>query len=196
MSVRPSAHRHRAAPRTERGQSIVEFALLFPLLVFLLVGIVDLGRIYTTMLSVESAVREAADYGAFDSSNWSAAQIATTEADMQRRACLASSNLPDYQGGTATCTNPGFSYLLSMDKGATWVDYATTAAAASPCDSTERKEGGPGAPPPCWVRVTLTYNFNLLVPLNFEVFGGQYGLPDSIAFTRTSTFATTDLSLP
>lgn len=169
---------------------------MLPLLVFLMVGVIDLGRIYTTMLTVESAVREAADYGAFDSSNWGAGQIATTEADMQKRACLAASNLPDYQGGTDTCTNPGFSYLLSMDKGATWVPYATTTLDANPCDSLTRKNGGPGAPPPCWVRATLTYTFNLLVPLNFQVFGVTYGIPNSISFTRSSTFATTDLTLP
>ena len=37
------------------GQSVVEFALVLPILAILMLAIVDLGRIYTTMVSVESA---------------------------------------------------------------------------------------------------------------------------------------------
>jgi Flp pilus assembly protein TadG len=174
---------------SERGQSIVEFALVLPLLVFLMVGIVDLARIYTTMLSVESAAREAADYGSFGSQKWAPAPAVTqTEADMQRRACVASKDLTDYVGTATTCTNPSFTYNLSMDKGATWVNYAATAAAASPCNDAARE-------PPCWVRAKLTYQFNLLVPLNFEIFGVRYGIPNSLTFSRSSIFPMTDLSL-
>ena len=176
-------------PTGERGQSIVEFALVLPLLVFLMVGIVDLGRIYTTMLSVESAAREAADYGSFGSQKWAPAPAVTnTEAEMLRRACVASSDLTDYAGPDTACTNPSYSYQLSQDTGATWTDYPTTAASASPCNDASRE-------PPCLVRVTLTYQFNLLVPLNFEVFGVRYGIPSSLTFSRSSIFPMTDLSL-
>jgi Flp pilus assembly protein TadG len=175
--------------RSERGQSIVEFALILPVLMFLMVGIVDLARIYTTMLSVESAAREAADYGSFYSTKWAPAPAVTnTVAEMQRRACVASSDLTDYVGPEASCSNPSFSYALSQDNGASWVDYATTAASAKPCNDETRE-------PPCWVRVTLTYQFNLLVPLNFEVFGVRYGIPNSLTFSRSSTYPMTDLSL-
>ena len=174
---------------TERGQSIVEFALVLPVLAFLMVGIVDLARIYTTMLSVESAAREAADYGSFGSQKWAPAPaVTTTVAEMQRRACVASSDLTDYAGNLTTCSNPTFTYELSMDKGATWVDYGTTAVAPSPCNDAVRE-------PPCWVKANLTYQFHLLVPLNFEVFGVRYGIPNAITFTRSSIYPMTDLSL-
>lgn len=180
-------HRHGSS-----GQSVVEFALIVPLLVFLMVGIIDLARIYTTMLSVESAAREAADYGSFGSQKWADATTVTTvtEPEMWRRACIASKTLTDYAGPDTACTNPGFSYQLSMDKGATWTDYATTAASGNPCSNAAR------TPNPCWVRVTLSYNFHLLVPLNFEVFGVHFGFPTTLAFSRSSTFAMTDLTLP
>ena len=175
--------------RSERGQSIVEFALVLPILAFLMVGIVDLARIYTTMLSVESAAREAADYGSFGSQKWAAAPAyTTTEAEMQRRACVASSDLTDYAGSLTTCTNPSFTYDLSMDKGANWTTYGATVASGTPCDSATRE-------PPCWVRANLTYQFHLLVPLNFEVFGVHYGIPNTITFTRSSIYPMTDLSL-
>ena len=175
--------------RSERGQSIVEFALILPVLMFLMVGIVDLARIYTTMLSVESAAREAADYGSFGSQKWAPAPAVTdTVAAMMKRACVASSDLTDYVGPDSACTNPSFSYALSMDKGGSWVDYGTTAASGSPCNDPARE-------PPCWVKVTLSYQFNLLVPLNFEVFGVRYGIPNSLTFSRSSIFSMTDLSL-
>jgi hypothetical protein len=172
----------------DRGQSIVEFALILPLLLFLMVAILDLARIYTTMLSVESAAREAADFGTFGSQKWNVAVYNAmpdgTEAKMKHRACVAASDLTDYVGPDDACTNPTFSYKLSTDRGATWADYD----AAFGCDDPARE-------PPCWLKVTLQYDFRLLVPLNLKVFGAEYGIPESITFERSSIFAMTDLEL-
>jgi Flp pilus assembly protein TadG len=189
LSTRNRSRNDRGQSRNDRGQSVVEFALVLPLLVFLMVGIVDLARIYTTMLSVESAAREAADYGTFGAQKWDSAvynlPVDGTEDQMKLRACTAASDLTDYVGPDTACTNPQFAYKLSGDKGASWHDWD----AAMDCRNTTRN-------PPCWVRVTLTYDFHLLVPLNFEAFGVRYGLPNAINFTRTSVFPMTDLNLP
>ncbi len=69
--------------RHERGQSVVEFALVLPILVFLMLAVVDFSRIFTTMLSIESAAREAADFGTFGSQKWNDASPCRrgTEAD-------------------------------------------------------------------------------------------------------------------
>lgn len=93
--------RHRAP---QRGQSIVEFTLVLPVMLILLLGIVDLARIYTTMLSVESAAREAADYGTtLGAGKWQSPTPAdTTVAEMERRSCVASSNLTDYSDPDGT----------------------------------------------------------------------------------------------
>lgn len=179
---------HRSSHRRAPGQSIVEFALILPIMLFLFVGIVDLGRIYTTMLSVESAAREAADYGTFGSQKWSPAVVTATDGtldQMEQRACVAAGDLADYQGPDANCVNPTFAYCLSPDQGATCGPWD----AAMGCDNATRE-------PPCRVSVTMSYTFNLLVPLGFEVFGVRYGFPDSLSFERTSTFAMTDLDLP
>lgn len=68
----PSNHRishrgrHRAGgPRSrDRGAAVVEFALVFPLMVLFLLGIVTGGLAYNTKLQVTHASREAARFGA------------------------------------------------------------------------------------------------------------------------------------
>lgn len=177
-----------ARSHAARGQSVVEFALVLPLMVVLMVAIIDLARVYTTQLSVESAAREAADFGTFGSQKWNPAVVTAadgTEAKMRYRACAAASDLPDYQGPDDNCVNPAFDYHLSTDKGATWVDYDATLG----CDNPDRN-------PPCWLRVTLQYDFKLLIPLQIEAFGTQFGIPSSLTFSRSSIFAMTDLDLP
>ncbi len=50
--------------RSSRGQSLVEFALTLPILLLILVGVLDLGRLYFTYISLTNAAREGARYGA------------------------------------------------------------------------------------------------------------------------------------
>lgn len=50
--------------RTERGAAALEFALVFPLLIMLLIGLVTTGLVYFDHSSATNAVREAARYGA------------------------------------------------------------------------------------------------------------------------------------
>lgn len=56
MHVRRHAH--------ERGANLVEAAVVIPLLLMILVGVVDLGRAYFTYITVIDAAREGARYGA------------------------------------------------------------------------------------------------------------------------------------
>lgn len=46
--------------KSEKGQSLVEFALVLPILLLLLFGIVDFGRIFHVYLTMDHAGREAA----------------------------------------------------------------------------------------------------------------------------------------
>lgn len=50
-------------PRTERGAAAVEFALLLPVLVLLIGGIVDYGRYFFTQVQLSNAAREGARAG-------------------------------------------------------------------------------------------------------------------------------------
>lgn len=54
----------RIRSRRPRGQSVVELALVMPLLLLLFAGAADLGQIFFNFVSVENAVKEGALYGA------------------------------------------------------------------------------------------------------------------------------------
>ena len=190
MTVRRTSRRSSAARQrlSASGQSVVEFALIVPILVVLVLAVVDMARIYTTMIAVESAAREAADYGTFGSQRWNPLSFSTiTRPAMQQRACVASKNLPDYVGPDDSCTNPTMTVQVSGDKGVTW--QSDPSAVAPACDDETRT-------PPCWMKVTLSYDFHLIAPLNIEAFGVRFGFPSTITIVRSSVFATTDLSLP
>jgi len=55
-------HRPRDRHRS-RGQSVVEFALVLPLMLFIFAGAADLGRLFFNYVAVENAVKEGALYG-------------------------------------------------------------------------------------------------------------------------------------
>lgn len=173
-----------------RGQSVVEFALIFPMMIILLLATIDFARIYTTIMSIESAAREAADYGTtLGAGKWQAgAPMDGTVAEMRHRACVAASNLPDYTDDDADasngCTNPAFAYCLTPTQGGT----------CGPVDPTDGCEA-PTRLQPCTVTVTLTHVFRLFAPLNIEFLGVTIGFPSTITIERDSTFAMTDIDL-
>lgn len=51
--------------KSSRGQSIVEMALVTPLLLLLLVGVIDVGRAMAVKIAVTNASREGARYGSW-----------------------------------------------------------------------------------------------------------------------------------
>jgi hypothetical protein len=52
------------ASRSPRGQSLVEFALVLPMLLVLLLGIADFGRVFAAGIVLEAAARNAAEAAA------------------------------------------------------------------------------------------------------------------------------------
>jgi Flp pilus assembly protein TadG len=176
--------------RSARGQSVTEFALVLPLMLLILMGVIDFGRLYTTVISVESAAREAADYGTtYGAARWSADNLVDTERRMEERACVAASTLADYVDADSLpgsgCQNPAFSYCVTPDVG-------------EPCEALDPADvcEDPARLTPCAVTVTLRYDFHLLVPFRVEMFGAHWGLPSAISFDRDSTFAITDIEAP
>jgi TadE-like protein len=166
---------------------MVEFALVVPLMLLMVVAIADFGRLFVSAVAVESAAREAADFGAFESGQWLLGNSAVTTDQMQRRACVAAagSHLEGYAEppGTidhATCTNPSFSCTLEW--GGSAVDCATSNGFVGPTDcATQTTE------PPCVVHVRLDYEFRMI--LSFPP------LPETFNVGRESRFRMQDLTL-
>ncbi len=58
--------------RCERGVAFVEFALVLPLVLFLALGAVDLGRGFISYMELEQAAQEGALYGSFAPTSYTA----------------------------------------------------------------------------------------------------------------------------
>ncbi len=54
----------RPATQSRRGQSLVEFALVLPMLLVLLLGVADFGRVFAAGITIEAAARNAAEVAA------------------------------------------------------------------------------------------------------------------------------------
>lgn len=148
--------------RRSSGQAVTEFAIVVPVMMMILLGIADFGRLFASAVAVEAAGREAADYGAFDASYWTTSNVATTVNEMQRRACTAAagSHLEGYattDPGNATCTNPAFSCELERNGAA--ADCSASGGFTNGIDCSD-----PATEPPCTVHVRMTYNFDTLLP--------------------------------
>jgi hypothetical protein len=59
-------HPRRSGDSAQDGQSLVEFALALPVLLILLLGALDVGRMYFTYLAIQNAAGEGALYAAIN----------------------------------------------------------------------------------------------------------------------------------
>jgi Flp pilus assembly protein TadG len=56
--------KHRRKEQKEKGQSLLELALVLPVLIIILAGVLDLGRLYYAYVAVTDAAAEGASYAA------------------------------------------------------------------------------------------------------------------------------------
>ena len=74
----------RGREKAERGQSLLELAILLPVLLLVLLGILDVGRLYMTLVAITDAAAEGASY---------AASHPTETVEIQQRAAESSTAL-------------------------------------------------------------------------------------------------------
>lgn len=92
--------------RSERGAAAVEFAIVLPVLLLILLGIIEYGRVFYMQNSLTNAARVAARTMVIESS----AGVATAAADAQTRAAGAAVVSPAVSSGqvaVTACTTGG-----------------------------------------------------------------------------------------
>ena len=107
----PVRTRRRGVRSQSRGQALVEFALILPIALLILLGIVQFGFLFSSQIGVINAVRETARYG----STSPVSDTATATAD--------GFNVCGYLKGTAMTRVPGYSTSNVVFSGATYVKY-------------------------------------------------------------------------
>lgn len=104
MEKRPVEASSYGTPRRERGEAIVEFALLAPVLFVLLFALVDFGRAFDASVVTTNAAREGARYGALYAN-----EEYLTDAQVRQ---LTQQRVADYLAG-GFGSRPDVSYSLS-----------------------------------------------------------------------------------
>lgn len=97
---------------TQRGAALVEFAILAPLLIVLIMGIIEFGWLFGQFNEIRHSAQEGARWAAVSRPDVNG-DTSLDEDDLHARACNAA-NLP---GGTTTEVSAGF--VAAATKGAT-----------------------------------------------------------------------------
>jgi Flp pilus assembly protein TadG len=142
--------------RRQSAQSLTEFALILPVLMLILLGVVDFGRVFYYWTSIANAAREGARY-------------AITHPTAITSGCKADPNNVKYR----VKQEAGTTMVLSDANVAVyWVDATTgaptdAAANCNPLPGDQRIYQNPNA-----VRVDVTYDFRAITPLISNFWGG------------------------
>jgi len=105
--------RRRQLPNMEAGQSMVEFALILPILLLMVLGVVDFGRAFFTYEALANAAREGARYCALN-----APATIGTQNRVQNE---LEGSVPGLVIATTTCaTDPGSGQPVTVKAAATF----------------------------------------------------------------------------
>jgi TadE-like protein len=156
--------------RSERSQSMVEFALIAPVLLLMVFGIVDLGRVLYFYVTIEQAASEGAR---------AAVRYSTplpTNAQVQSAVSVHSINMVlgnPCPNGPIPTTNPprdsGWIFITQPNPGSTVVTSQPTPYTAPGGETSAPASGSCSATNPAGgnsrLQVTIKYNFVPITPL-------------------------------
>ncbi len=143
-----------------RGQALVEFALVTPVMLLLMLVAVDFGRLFFSYIAINNAAREGAFYAASEASSSSFVQ---TDFESGTAAAAAREVANQGQGGEGS---------LSVTAP---VCFEPVSGATVACDAAAQFATGIGNQ----VSVSVSQPFDFLTPLVGDLFGGQLTLTAS-----------------
>lgn len=181
---------------------MVEFALISPILIMLVVIVADFGRVFAASLSLEAAARNAAEAAANEylavppggltldqpAPAGAMAYYAPLHAKIARTVCAETSDLANsnFNNGTGACTGmPLIQACIHDGQDTECAGEAQGAAIPAECagmsPAPTNDNGAAGTPRPRWVEVRICYSFTPILQLPLLSFG-------TLWLERTRTF--------
>jgi TadE-like protein len=169
---------HAGRTESSRGQTLVEFGLVLPMLLILLLGIADFGRVFSAGITIEAAARNAAEAAAQeylqlrrDSSPITGDQFDRVAAVALERLCADADPLPNQAAVGLICAMPAAGVCVH-DQASELANYGSrcgAGAGAAPASCTMLHESwastAPGTGQLPWVEVRACYRFTTLIDL-------------------------------
>jgi Flp pilus assembly protein TadG len=155
----------------QRGQSLIELALIAPLVLLLVIGVIEIGRIGFYTLELTGAARAGAAYGA---------QNPATAVDTSGMQTAAKSDVPDASTGT-TATAGLYNFAVASEQLCQcWNTSGGTQAAPTACSASL---GFPTCTSPdislAYVQVTTSANVRTILK--------YLAIPNVLSLSRTAT---------
>lgn len=148
-----------ARPRRWRGQSVVELAVMMPVLALLLVGALDLGRVFFYYVGLSNAVKEGALFGIHEPAAVAASGLSSQFLN------------PDPDNIKYHVKQESPSYLNLQDSQITVTCYSGTSTTVIPCAVPSGQTGAAASGDT--IAVTATYTFSPITKQLMGVFGSS-----------------------
>jgi Flp pilus assembly protein TadG len=163
--------------RSRAGQSLVEMAMVLPVLVFLTFGLLDFGRAYYFQVSITNAAREGARVG-----------ILNIYTGPQTPNCSTTNNYAtcpvQTDAGIITAVNNELTYSgitpLSVTICPPHDSTSSTAGCADTSNRVDKWVSGVGANQNYYVIVNVKYDFQLYTPLMQQLVGNPVHMTVSV----------------
>jgi len=186
-AITPGAGRLRRSKRSQRGQSLAEFALVTPIVIVLFLAVADFGRIFSTSVILEAAARDGAEAAANaylakppgalssaapspgDTSYYGGIHNAAVAVS-----CTEARDLANTQFTAGECQGmPYFRVCVHDGADPTCGTSPVTNEGLVPADCssiTSPPNNAQGASAQRWVEVRVCYKFSLILPIPFNPF--------------------------
>lgn len=148
--ARPRAVRTTHGAGTRAGQSTLEFALVVPLFILLVLAIYAFGTLFEAKISLDNAVRDAARYGSQYATRWDATSASPAPNTIEGR-LINSGGIASIQNNTSRIQ------IVYSTVNTASTPYTTSACGSVPTVSASCEAKGN--------MVTVTANINYQIPL-------------------------------